>query len=68
MVINFLIVLFLLQVPFNLCLRVWDTYLLDGERVITAMAYTVLKLHKRAIMRLNDMDSITQFIQVLYTY
>lgn len=28
------------------------------------MAYTILKLHKRAIMRLNDMDSIVQYIQV----
>lgn len=57
-------VCFVERVPFNLCLRVWDIYLLDGERVITAMAYTVLKLHKRAIMRLSDMDSIVQYIQV----
>lgn len=53
-----------LQVPFSLCLRVWDIYLLDGERVITAMAYTILKLHKRNLMKLNDMDSIVHFIQV----
>ncbi|KAF2879909.1 hypothetical protein ILUMI_26238 [Ignelater luminosus] len=57
-------VCFVERVPFSLCLRVWDIYLLDGERVITAMAFTILKLHKRSIMKLNDMDSIVNFIQV----
>ncbi|XP_028162292.1 USP6 N-terminal-like protein isoform X3 [Ostrinia furnacalis] len=57
-------VVFVERVPFSLCLRVWDIYLLDGERVITAMAYTILKLHKKAIMKLNDMDLIVNYIQV----
>ncbi|XP_045783986.1 USP6 N-terminal-like protein isoform X2 [Maniola jurtina] len=57
-------VCFVERVPFSLCLRVWDIYLLDGERVITAMAYTILKLHKKAIMKLNDMDLIVNYIQV----
>ncbi|CAG9781898.1 unnamed protein product [Diatraea saccharalis] len=57
-------VVFVERVPFSLCLRVWDIYLLDGERVVTAMAYTILKLHKKAIMKLNDMDLIVNYIQV----
>ncbi|CAH1159098.1 unnamed protein product [Phyllotreta striolata] len=57
-------VCFIERVPFNLCLRIWDIYLLDGERVITAMAYTILKLHKRQLLKLGDMDSIVNFIQV----
>ncbi|XP_021206040.1 USP6 N-terminal-like protein isoform X2 [Bombyx mandarina] len=57
-------VCFVERVPFSLCLRVWDIYLLDGERVITAMAYTILKLHKKTIMKLNDMDLIVNYIQV----
>ncbi|XP_075990549.1 USP6 N-terminal-like protein isoform X2 [Anticarsia gemmatalis] len=57
-------VCFVERVPFSLCLRVWDIYLLDGERVVTAMAYTILKLHKKAIMKLNDMDLIVNYIQV----
>lgn len=56
--------MFVERVPFSLCLRVWDIYLLDGERVVTAMAYTILKLHKKAIMKLNDMDLIVNYIQV----
>ncbi|EFB20439.1 hypothetical protein PANDA_019719 [Ailuropoda melanoleuca] len=31
--------------PFSLTLKLWDAYILDGERVLTAMAYTVLKVH-----------------------
>ncbi|CAF4746396.1 unnamed protein product [Pieris macdunnoughi] len=57
-------VCFVERVPFSLCLRVWDIFLHDGERVITAMAYTILKLHKKAIMKLNDMDLIVNYIQV----
>ncbi|XP_065162701.1 USP6 N-terminal-like protein isoform X1 [Atheta coriaria] len=57
-------VCFVERVPFSLCLRIWDIYLLDGDRIITAMAYTILKLHKRNLLRLNDMDSITQYLQV----
>lgn len=34
------------QTPFTLTLRLWDIYILEGERVLTAMAYTILKLHK----------------------
>ncbi|XP_060520367.1 USP6 N-terminal-like protein isoform X4 [Cylas formicarius] len=57
-------VCFIERVPFSLCLRIWDIYLLDGERVVTAMAYTILKLHKRNLLKFNDMDSIVHFIQV----
>lgn len=54
---------FLDRIPFKLTLRVWDVYLLEGERVLTAMAYNLLKLHRRTLMRLG-MDDILQFLQV----
>uniref|UniRef100_A0A8C6YMX0 Rab-GAP TBC domain-containing protein n=1 Tax=Nothoprocta perdicaria TaxID=30464 RepID=A0A8C6YMX0_NOTPE len=38
--------LFIWSTPFTLTLRLWDIYILEGERVLTAMAYTILKLHK----------------------
>lgn len=47
-----------------MCLRVWDIFLLDGDRVITAMAYTILRIHRSRILKLRDMDAIVQFIQV----
>ncbi|XP_039285973.1 USP6 N-terminal-like protein [Nilaparvata lugens] len=54
---------FLDRIPFKLTLRVWDVYLLEGERVLTAMAYNLLKLHRRNLMQLG-MDDILQFLQV----
>lgn len=57
-------VIFIERIPFSLCLRVWDIYLLDGERVVTAMAYTILRLHKHKLLKLKDMDLIVQYIQV----
>lgn len=53
----------MLQIPFSLCLRVWDIYMLDGEKVVTAFAYTILRLHKSRILKLRDMDAIVQYIQ-----
>uniref|UniRef100_A0A8C3IXK1 USP6 N-terminal-like protein n=1 Tax=Chrysemys picta bellii TaxID=8478 RepID=A0A8C3IXK1_CHRPI len=37
---------FLDRTPFTLTLRIWDIYILEGERVLTAMSYTILKLHR----------------------
>ncbi|KAM9772253.1 USP6 N-terminal-like protein isoform 1-T4 [Syngnathus typhle] len=37
---------FLDRTPFTLTLRIWDIYILEGERILPAMSYTVLKLHK----------------------
>lgn len=34
------------QTPFTLTLRLWDIYILEGEKVLNAMAYTTFKLHK----------------------
>ncbi|XP_055314062.1 uncharacterized protein LOC129575144 isoform X2 [Sitodiplosis mosellana] len=56
-------VIFIERIPFSLCLRVWDIYLLDGERVVTAMAYTILRMHKNKILKLKDMDLIVQYLQ-----
>jgi len=45
----------LLQTPFTLSLRIWDIYILEGERILTAMSYTILKLHrsKKSLKCLN---------------
>ncbi|XP_035890824.1 uncharacterized protein LOC118502586 isoform X1 [Anopheles stephensi] len=56
-------VVFIERIPFSLCLRVWDIYLLDGEKVVTAMAYNILRMHRNHILKLRDMDQIVQYIQ-----
>ena len=48
--------------PFPLCLRLWDVFLLEGERLLLAAGYTILKMHRRAIQQL-DMDRILDYIQ-----
>lgn len=37
---------------------------MEGERVVIAMAYTVLKIHKNKLLKLKDMDSIVHYLQV----
>ncbi|CAH0389986.1 unnamed protein product [Bemisia tabaci] len=54
---------FLDRVPFRLALRLWDIYLLDGERILTAMAYNILKLHGKHLLKLG-MDDILHFLQI----
>ncbi|XP_065351297.1 USP6 N-terminal-like protein isoform X1 [Cloeon dipterum] len=54
---------FLDRIPFSLTLRVWDVYLLEGEKVLTTMAYTLLKMHRKTLLKLG-MDEILQFLQV----
>ncbi|XP_042241426.1 TBC1 domain family member 1-like isoform X2 [Homarus americanus] len=53
---------FLDRVPFTLTLRLWDIFLMVGEHLLIAFAYTVLKLHRRQIARL-DMDQILDYLQ-----
>ena len=40
------------QTPFTLTLRIWDIYILEGERVLPTMSYTILKLHKSETLTL----------------
>ncbi len=56
-------VIFVERIPFSLCLRVWDIYFLEGERVLNAMAFTILKLHATKLLKFKDMDDITNYFQ-----
>uniref|UniRef100_A0A1A8MRX3 USP6 N-terminal-like protein n=1 Tax=Nothobranchius pienaari TaxID=704102 RepID=A0A1A8MRX3_9TELE len=54
---------FLDRTPFTLTLRIWDVYILEGERILPAMSYTILKLHKKHLMKLS-MEELVEFLQV----
>ncbi|XP_032543042.1 USP6 N-terminal-like protein isoform X1 [Chiroxiphia lanceolata] len=45
---------FLDRTPFTLSLRIWDIYILEGERILTAMSYTILKLHRKLLIKRDD--------------
>ncbi|XP_031616395.1 USP6 N-terminal-like protein isoform X2 [Contarinia nasturtii] len=62
--IKWFFVIFVERIPFSLCLRIWDIYMIEGERVVTAMAYTILHLHRKKLMNMKDMDEMTQFLQI----
>nr|XP_020515716.2 USP6 N-terminal-like protein [Labrus bergylta] len=53
---------FLDRTPFTLTLRIWDIYILEGERVLPSMSYTILKLHKKHLMKLT-MEDLVEFLQ-----
>lgn len=53
---------FLDRTPFRLNLRIWDIYIFEGERILTAMSYTILKLHKKHLMKLS-MEELVEFLQ-----
>ncbi|NXI47074.1 US6NL protein, partial [Galbula dea] len=53
---------FIDRTPFTLTLRLWDIYILEGERVLTAMAYTILKLHKKRLLRMS-LEDLREFLQ-----
>ncbi|XP_072618654.1 uncharacterized protein [Vulpes vulpes] len=53
---------FLGRTPFSLTLKLWDAYVLDGERVLTAMAYTILKVHRKRLLKL-PLEGLREFLQ-----
>ncbi|XP_072608252.1 USP6 N-terminal-like protein [Vulpes vulpes] len=53
---------FLGRTPFSLTLKLWDAYMLDGEQVLTAMAYTILKVHRKRLLKL-PLEGLREFLQ-----
>ncbi|XP_062845883.1 USP6 N-terminal-like protein [Trichomycterus rosablanca] len=53
---------FIDRTPFLLTLRLWDIFILEGEKILTAMAYTVLKLHKKRLLKMS-LEEMREFLQ-----
>ncbi|XP_044212516.1 TBC1 domain family member 3K [Thunnus albacares] len=53
---------FIDRTPFTLTLRLWDIYILEGEKMLAAMAYTTLKLHKKRLQKLQ-LEDLREFLQ-----
>ncbi|XP_039989950.1 USP6 N-terminal-like protein [Xiphias gladius] len=53
---------FIDRTPFTLTLRLWDIYILEGEKMLTAMAYATLKLHKKRLQKLQ-LEDLREFLQ-----
>ncbi|KAH9500251.1 USP6 N-terminal-like protein [Bulinus truncatus] len=44
---------FLDRTPFHLTLRLWDVHMLEGDQLLIAMAYCIIKMHRRRIMKMQ---------------
>lgn len=53
---------FLDKVPFTLTLRLWDNFIYYGEIILTTMSYTLLRLHKKTILKKN-IEELINFLQ-----
>ncbi|XP_070763989.1 USP6 N-terminal-like protein [Enoplosus armatus] len=53
---------FIDRTPFTLTLRLWDIYILEGEKTLNAMAYTTFKLHKKRLQKLQ-LEDLREFLQ-----
>uniref|UniRef100_A0A3P9K778 USP6 N-terminal-like protein n=1 Tax=Oryzias latipes TaxID=8090 RepID=A0A3P9K778_ORYLA len=53
---------FIDRTPFPLTLRLWDIFILEGDRLLTAMAYTILKTHKQLLLKMS-LEELRDFLQ-----
>ncbi|XP_034424823.1 USP6 N-terminal-like protein isoform X2 [Hippoglossus hippoglossus] len=53
---------FIDRTPFILNLRLWDIFILEGEKLLTAMSYTVLKIHKKRLVKMS-LEELREFLQ-----
>ncbi|OZC04944.1 hypothetical protein X798_08062 [Onchocerca flexuosa] len=55
---------FLDRVPFPLALRLWDVFLLEGDVILIAMAYNIMKMHEKTMRKLQ-MENFMEYIQTV---
>ncbi|VBB32692.1 unnamed protein product [Acanthocheilonema viteae] len=55
---------FLDRVPFPLALRLWDVFLLEGDVILIAMAYNIMRMHEKAMRKLQ-MENFMEYIQTI---
>ena len=53
---------FLDRLPFHLCIRLWDVYLLEGDLIVLATTLTLFKAKQQSMLRL-DFEELTMFLQ-----
>ncbi|XP_029282830.1 USP6 N-terminal-like protein isoform X2 [Cottoperca gobio] len=53
---------FIDRTPFTLTLRLWDIFILEGERLLTAMSYAILKIHKKRMLKMS-LEDLREFLQ-----
>jgi hypothetical protein len=49
--------------PFPLTLRIWDIFILEGEQVLLTTAFCILRIHRKKILHLKNLESINAFLK-----
>ncbi|XP_061670625.1 USP6 N-terminal-like protein [Syngnathoides biaculeatus] len=52
---------FIDRTPFTLTLRLWDVFILEGERLLIAMSYAILKIHKKRLLKMS-LEELREFL------
>lgn len=53
---------FLDRLPFSLVLRLYDVFMLEGDKILNAMAYHILKMFRKQILKM-DLEGIAPLLQ-----
>ncbi|KRZ89448.1 TBC1 domain family member 2B [Trichinella sp. T8] len=61
--LNWFIALFYDALPFDVMLRVWDCFLLEGQKVIYRFAMALFYLHRKEIVAQKDSLSLIRFLK-----
>ncbi|KAL1227388.1 Pseudouridylate synthase [Trichinella spiralis] len=61
--LNWFIALFYDALPFDVMLRVWDCFLLEGQKVIYRFAVALFYLHRKEIVAQKDSLSLIRFLK-----
>ncbi|KII67220.1 USP6 N-terminal-like protein [Thelohanellus kitauei] len=54
-------------IPFSMLLRIFDRFMLEGCIILYPIAYTILKYHKKTLMRLS-IDEVSEFFKTMDRY
>uniref|UniRef100_A0A915L645 Rab-GAP TBC domain-containing protein n=1 Tax=Romanomermis culicivorax TaxID=13658 RepID=A0A915L645_ROMCU len=68
--LNWFMSLFFDSIPFEIMLRIWDCFLLDGPKVLFRFALAILSMHQDLLLEKHDTMSILKVLKLStrYTY
>ncbi|VDK89028.1 unnamed protein product [Onchocerca ochengi] len=60
--IEWIYTLYAKSLPFDICCRVWDVFLRDGEQFIFNIALGIMHLYESELENMNDFDAVVYFL------
>uniref|UniRef100_A0A915PDU6 Rab-GAP TBC domain-containing protein n=1 Tax=Setaria digitata TaxID=48799 RepID=A0A915PDU6_9BILA len=60
--IEWIYTLYAKSLPFDVCCRVWDVFLRDGEQFLFSTALGIMHLYEAELENMNDFDAVVHFL------